>query len=97
MLLDLVLTNKEGTLRDVKVGGSLGAVTMRQWSSASHVEEARQKAGLQSWTSGEPTLTSTNTDVEVSQGLEHWEITVPKRELVNIQTPFSPHSRWVHP
>jgi len=40
VLLDPVLTNKEGLVEDVKAGGTLAAVTMKWSSSGSCVEEA---------------------------------------------------------
>ena len=45
VLLDLVLTNKERVVGDMKAGGlwaALAAVTMRCWSSGSCVEGAGQ-------------------------------------------------------
>ena len=35
VLLDLILTNKEGLVKEIKVGGSLGCSDMRWWSSRS--------------------------------------------------------------
>lgn len=56
-VLELILTNREGLVGDMKVGGSLGC--------GDHVilefsveEEAGQKVSLKPWTSGELTLVS---------------------------------------
>ena len=42
VLLDLVLTNKEGLVEDVKLGAASAAVTIKWWSSGSCMEKAGQ-------------------------------------------------------
>lgn len=39
VLLDLVITKKDGLVGNVKARGSLGCMAMRQWNSGSYMEE----------------------------------------------------------
>ncbi|GAB0186642.1 hypothetical protein GRJ2_001129500 [Grus japonensis] len=57
-MLDVVLTNKEGLVGDVKLKGSLGAVTTKWWSSRSSGQQGGHTANSLPWTSGEQTLAS---------------------------------------
>lgn len=58
-------------------------VTMRLWSSGSHVEEAWQKVWLWPWTSGQLTLGSSKTSLEESDGSEFWKLGGSLKELVH--------------
>jgi len=71
VLSDLVLTNKEGLIEDVKFGAALAAVTMKWWRSGSCVEEAGQQAGSKPWNSEEITLASSRSYLEESTGSGH--------------------------
>lgn len=81
MLLNFVLTNKEGLFGVVKVGGNLGCSSggMGWWNSGSFMEELKQLVGLKRWTSGELILTSSKTYLEVFLGLAYWKVRGPKR------------------
>lgn len=71
LLLGLVLMNRDGLVRDMKFGGSLGCSNheMVKFKILSGKTKAK-KAGLLSQTFGEPTLTSAGTYLEIPHGLE---------------------------
>ncbi|PKU39926.1 zinc finger swim domain-containing protein 6- hypothetical protein [Limosa lapponica baueri] len=69
VLLDLGLTNKEGLIGDVKVGGSLGCSDHEVVEFRILHRRSRAKVELKPWTSGEMTLASSKTYLEESHEL----------------------------
>ena len=70
VLLDLVLTNRDGLVEDMKVGGSLGCSDHEIVEFKMELGGRREKVGLLPWTFGERTSTSSRTYLGVSHGLD---------------------------
>jgi len=70
-MLDLVLTNKEELVGNVKLKGSLAAVTMKWWSSLS-LGQCRCAASSLLRTSGEQTLACSGICLVEYHGIKAW-------------------------
>jgi len=68
VLLDLVLTNKEGLVEDAKVGGSFGCSDYEMVEIRILSEGSRVISRIRNWTSGELTLASSRSYLEESHG-----------------------------
>jgi len=68
MLLGLVLTNKEGLVEDVKVGGSLSCSDHEMENFRILCGGSRAISRIKPWTLGELTLASSRTYLEESRG-----------------------------
>lgn len=68
ILMDLVLTNKEGLDGDVKFGGSLGC-SDNEILYFKILQGGSSAITLQSWTSGELTLPFSGINLEESHGI----------------------------
>ncbi|GAB0209576.1 hypothetical protein GRJ2_003423300 [Grus japonensis] len=75
-MLDLVLTNKEGLVGDVKLKGSLSCSD--HWNSGSSGQRGGHTASSLPWTSGEQTLASSGTCLVEYHGTKPWKEEGPK-------------------
>lgn len=73
MLLDLVHTNKKGLVGNAKATISLGC-SKHETAEFRNLLPSFFHVGLQCWTFGEPTLTSSGTYLEASSGLRHCKV-----------------------
>ena len=77
-MLDLVLTDMEGMVGNVKLKA---AVTMKWWSSRSLRQQGEHTAGSLPWTSGEQALASSGNCLVEYHGIESWKEEGPRKAV----------------